>query len=201
MYGNHLGFRRTGIENAPSIYGCAGGPFVDVFIECIDDVVACAVASRPGHLQILDGPGLETEALRGHEISRIAIPGIASEDPAIRVGETGGKDHRCARAGSSLRREKPLYSKVSRSRHRTRGHRQYVVECEPIGGVFLVILKNLIVRNRGLWQKPEVHPDPVSIHRYPVVFSEQITGGRAIERTGCRPYVHIVGKAQPESQA
>jgi len=98
---------------------CAGGPFVNVFIECINDVVTRAVACRPGHLQILYEPGLETEALRGHEISRIAIPGIASEDPAIRVGETGGKDHRCARAGSSLRREKTTLFQSQPVRHRT----------------------------------------------------------------------------------
>src|SRR5437016_3042422 len=201
VHGNHLGFRRTRIENAPSFYGCAGGPFVDVFIECIDDVVRGAVACRAGHLQILDGPGLEAEPLRGHEISRIVIPGIAKEDPAIRVGVTAGKEHRRARAGSSLRGVKPLYSIVDWSRYRTWGHRQYVVECESIGGVILVILKNLVVGNGGLWEKPEVHPQPVSIHRYPVVFSEQITGGRAIDCAECRPYVHIVRITKPESQA
>ena len=201
MHGNHLGFRRTRIENATSFYRCAGGPFIDVFIECIDDVVCGAVACRPGHLQILDGPGLEAEPLCRHEISRIVIPGIAKEDPAIRVGETARKEHRRTRAGSSLRGIKPLYSIVNWSRYRTWGCRQYVVECECIGGVILVILKNLVVRNRGLWEKPEVHPQPVSIHRYPIVFREQITGGGAVERAKRRPYVHIVRITQAESQA
>jgi len=38
------------------------------------------------------------------------------------------------------------------------------------------------------------HPEPVSIHRYPVVLSKPIAGGGAIECTECRPYVHIVRK-------
>ena len=120
------------------------------------------------------------------------MPGIAKEDPAIRVGETRGKEHRRARAGCSLRGVKPLYSIVNGSRYRPWGRRQHVVERECICGVILVILKNLVVRNRRLWQKPEVHPQPVSVRHYPVVFSEQITGGGAVECAECRPYVHIV---------
>src|SRR2546426_12637219 len=109
MYSNHLGFRRARTENATSFYRCAGGPFIDVFIEGIDDVVGGAVACRPGHLQILDGAGLEGEPPRGHETSRIAIPGIAKEEPAIRGGEAGGEEHRRARAGSAFPGAKPPY--------------------------------------------------------------------------------------------
>src|SRR6266513_2318629 len=132
VHGNHLGFRRTRIENATSFYRCAGGPFIDVFIECIDDVVCGTVACRPGHLQILDGPGLEAEPLCRHEISRIVIPGIAKEDPAIRVGETARKEHRRTRAGSSLRGIKPLYSIVNWSRYRTWGCRRDVVRIAAV---------------------------------------------------------------------
>src|SRR5260370_6011951 len=105
----------------------------------------------------------------------------AKEGHARRGGETAGKDAPGSRPGSSLRGIKPLDSIVNWSRYRTGGRRQYVVECECIGGVILVILKNLVVGNRGLWEKPQVHPQPVSIHGYPVAFRKQIPGGRAAE--------------------
>jgi len=79
------------IENAASLYGCAGGPFVDVFIVYIEDVVCCAVACRTGHLQILIDLDWKLSRSVGMKLRGLAIPGIAKEDPAIRVGEAGGK--------------------------------------------------------------------------------------------------------------
>src|SRR5256884_6064403 len=54
-------------------------PYTTLFRSRIQEVVACAVAARPGHLEVLEVFRLEADSLRGHEISRIAVPGIAHE--------------------------------------------------------------------------------------------------------------------------
>ena len=201
MHGNHLRFRRTRIKNAPGLYGRAGRPFVDVFIERIQEVVACAVAARPGHLEVLEVFRLEADSLRGHEISRIAVPGIAHEHPAIGVAEPVGQNYQSARARCSLRWVKPLDSKVHRSGHAAGRHRQYVFECQRISGVVLVVLKDLIVRKCSPRQQPEVHSEAISIHRDSVVFVQQISRRRTVEGAERGPNVHVVRITQPEPHA
>src|SRR2546429_6704666 len=45
-------------------------PYTTLFRSRIQEVVACAVAARPGHLEVLEVFRLEADSLRGHEISR-----------------------------------------------------------------------------------------------------------------------------------